>query len=178
MAAENVTTGPRKKYDDDHPCGYGIQVEQQQKLLDTKSNNKVLPQWQSPSSRTAATATTTPLKQATARKTKAPIAPEQLEGLQNLLQRHYQLLIQQAVLAIHTAYLQRNRSANNKEKAAECLLSGETGDDLIDILDSAVGMMQDLDQVSIRHFHFSSIFCFSFFFFISFLYISHSYLLL
>lgn len=89
--------------------------------------------------------TATPLKQATARKTKTAVDPEQVQWLQNLLQRHYQLLIQQAVLAIHTSYLQRNRSVKDKAE----FLSGETGDDLIEILDSAVGMMQDLEQVSI-----------------------------
>jgi hypothetical protein len=68
---------------------------------------------------------------------------DQYEQLQQLLRSHYQLLIQQTVLAVRAA-----------RPGAKKIVS-ESSDDLAEIVDGAVGMLQDLDQNrkdAIRHF--------------------------
>ncbi len=85
--------------------------------------------------------------------------------------QHYQLLLQQAVVAIRTAHYQksshsRSNSNHHHGKAAKDhptpttttnqaqlgvdwipVTGGESSDDLAEILDGAVGMLQDLDEV-------------------------------
>lgn len=82
----------------------------------------------------------TPLRDAARQGKRAQVTYQQSQQLRRLLTRHYQLLVQQAVLAVRAAHLQKI----NKEKSD--FLSGETSDDLAEILDGAVGMIQDLDQ--------------------------------
>jgi len=87
----------------------------------------------------------TPLRKATGARAQAVVTSQQVERLQKLLNRHYQALIQQTVLSIQAAYL--NRTHYMKDTGD--FLSGETYDDIVQILDTAVGMLQDLDQVSL-----------------------------
>ena len=82
----------------------------------------------------------TPLRDAARQGTTAPASYQQSQQLRRLLTRHYQLLVQQSVLAVRAAHTQKL----HKEKSD--FLSGETADDLAEILDGAVGMLQDLDQ--------------------------------
>ena len=119
--------------------------------------------------------------------TQLPTSAQIIE-LRNLMSSHYQLLLQQGVLAVRAANLQRNNkdtgnvfrggrqkkeSSLNTVSAAAALLTakqggvpkkdpekreqpslepsefffaGESGDDLAEILDGAVGMLQDLDE--------------------------------
>ncbi|CAB9501747.1 expressed unknown protein [Seminavis robusta] len=94
--------------------------------------------------------TTTPMRKATGMRTKAVVTPEQVQRLQTLLNRHYQTLVQQAVLAIQAAHEAKTSRVRDKTD----FLSLEAIDDLIQVLDSAVGMVQDLDQNrkdAIRH---------------------------
>jgi hypothetical protein len=86
---------------------------------------------------------TTPHRKPTGMRAKAAVTPKQVHRLQTLLNRHYQLLIQQAVLAIQAAQLAKTNRVRDKTD----FLNLETGDDLIQVLDAAVGMVQDLDQV-------------------------------
>jgi hypothetical protein len=85
----------------------------------------------------------TPIRKPTGMRVKATVTPKQVDRLQTLLNRHYQLLIQQAVLAIQAAQLAKSNRVRDKTD----FLNLETGDDLIQVLDAAVGMVQDLDQV-------------------------------
>jgi hypothetical protein len=85
----------------------------------------------------------TPMRKPTRMRAKATVTPKQVDRLQTLLNRHYQLLIQQAVLAIQAAQLAKSNRVRDKTD----FLNLETGDDLIQVLDAAVGMVQDLDQV-------------------------------
>mmetsp|Transcript_23340 Transcript_23340/g.57431 ORF Transcript_23340/g.57431 Transcript_23340/m.57431 type:complete len:1134 (+) Transcript_23340:172-3573(+) len=82
----------------------------------------------------------TPLRDAARQGPRAQVTYLQTQQLRHLLTRHYQLLVQQAILGIRAAHLQKL----DKEKSD--FLSGETADDLAEILDGAVGMLQDLDQ--------------------------------
>eukprot|EP00980_Cylindrotheca_fusiformis_P017629 scaffold5529_cov117-Cylindrotheca_fusiformis.AAC.6 len=82
----------------------------------------------------------TPLRDAARQGTRAKVTYQQAQQLRRLLTQHYQLLVQQAVLGARAAHMQKL----NKEKSD--FLSGETSDDLAEILDGAVGMLQDLDQ--------------------------------
>jgi hypothetical protein len=82
----------------------------------------------------------TPLRDAARQGTRAQVTYQQAQQLRRLLTRHYQLLVQQAILGVRAAHMQKL----NKEKSD--FLSGETSDDLAEILDGAVGMLQDLDQ--------------------------------
>lgn len=82
----------------------------------------------------------TPLRDAARQGTRALVTYQQAQQLRQLLTRHYQLLVQQAILGVRAAHMQKL----NKEKSD--FLSGETSDDLAEILDGAVGMLQDLDQ--------------------------------
>jgi hypothetical protein len=77
-------------------------------------------------------------------RTKTMVTAEQVERLQTLLNRHYQTLVQQAVLAIQAAHLNKTHKFRDKTD----FLASETADDLVQVLDAAVGMVQDLDQVS------------------------------
>jgi hypothetical protein len=128
----------------------------------------------SPRSSSATTATTTNV-----------VTPEQVAQLESLLSHHYQLLVQQSILAVRAAsYSKAERtgassgsSINNTAEdattgiggkqgkaargkslkhqsnhhsssaAVNDFYCGETADDLAEILDGAVGMLQDLDQV-------------------------------
>lgn len=99
----------------------------------------------------------------------ASVTVKQYEQLQQLLEKHYQLLIQQAVLAVRAAHSQKVKRSlpptltpmvsaldNNASLTAphmeslpdpiDFVTSGETADDLVEILDGAVGMLQDLGQ--------------------------------
>jgi hypothetical protein len=83
---------------------------------------------------------TTPLRDAARQGTRAQVSYQQAQQLRKLLTRHYQLLVQQAIMGVRAAQMQKL----NKEKSD--FLSGETADDLAEILDGAVGMLQDLDE--------------------------------
>jgi hypothetical protein len=90
----------------------------------------------------------TPLRDV-ARVNRHTVTPRQHEQLRKLLEKHYQLLMQQAVLAVRTANMQRLRRtphANLDVMEHQFVIGGETVDDLVEILDGAVGMLQDLDQ--------------------------------
>ncbi len=82
----------------------------------------------------------TPLRETARQGTKAHVTYRQSQQLRRLLTSHYQLLVQQAVLAVRAAQIQKI----HKEKSD--FLAGESPDDLAEILDGAVGMLQDLDQ--------------------------------
>ena len=90
---------------------------------------------------------TTPLRTVTCLRVQAAVTQKQVDRLQTLLNRHYQALIQQAVLSIHAA--SKNRTKRAKEKGD--FLSRETYDDIAQILDTSIGMVQDLDQVRRKH---------------------------
>jgi hypothetical protein len=90
----------------------------------------------------------TPLRDV-ARVNRHTVTPKQHEQLRKLMEKHYQLLMQQAVLAVRTANIQRLRRtphANLEVMENQFVIGGETLDDLVEILDGAVGMLQDLDQ--------------------------------
>jgi len=82
----------------------------------------------------------TPLRETARHGTKTQVTYHQSQQLRSLLTGHYQLLVQQAVLAVRAAHTQKL----NRDKSD--FLSGETADDLAEILDGAVGMLQDLDE--------------------------------
>ncbi len=112
-----------------------------------------------------------------------PVEPYQILELQELMSHHYQLLLQQSILAVralhgnkmqkeHNNYVKgfnnQNRDTNDnlesqldkdkfsqkqkwiadssKFRANTFFFSGESSDDWAEILDGAVGMLQDLDQ--------------------------------
>lgn len=81
------------------------------------------------------------------KRTKTVVSARQLDRLQRLLMQHFQLLVQQAVLAIRAAHLQRTQRIKDKTE----FLSGESGDDLVEVLDGAISMVQDLNQVGSCH---------------------------
>ena len=82
--------------------------------------------------------TSTPFKQ------KTVVTPDQYKQISSLLQQHYQLLVQQAVLTVRAAHYHRyHRSRTDR---TDFLSGGETADDLVEILDAAVGMLEDLRQ--------------------------------
>jgi len=60
---------------------------------------------------------------------------EQQQRLRKLMKQHHQLLLQQSVLAVRSGTRHR-----------EGLTTAESSDDYAQLLDSAVGMLQDLDQ--------------------------------
>lgn len=82
----------------------------------------------------------TPLRETARQGRRTQVTYQQSQQLRRLLTRHYQLLVQQSILAVRAAHMQKI----HKEKTD--FLSGETADDLAEILDGAVGMLQDLDQ--------------------------------
>jgi len=91
--------------------------------------------------------TSTPFKQ------KTVVTQKQTNELSDLLEKHYQLLVQQAVLTVRAAnYHKYHRSRTDR---TDFLAGGETGDDLVEILDAAVGMLSDLGnnrKDAFRHF--------------------------
>ena len=89
---------------------------------------------------TEASTPTTPLRDA-ARTSFTVVTPHQVQQLQQLLRGHYQLLLQNSVLAVRAA---RKRY---EEDSSEKFYGGETPEDLTEILDGAISMLQDLDQV-------------------------------
>ena len=87
---------------------------------------------------TTAAATTTTTTRAT---TQMMVTPAQVQHLQSLLASHYQLLVQSSVLAVRAA------RKDFPEESPLVFHGGETPEDLGEIIDGAVGMLQDLDQV-------------------------------
>lgn len=83
----------------------------------------------------------------------AEVTKAQYDQLKDLMHKHFQLLMQQAVLAVRAAHYQKyHRSRSDR---TDFMTGGETSDDMVEILDGAVGMLQDLDQNhkdSIRHY--------------------------
>jgi hypothetical protein len=87
----------------------------------------------------------------------------QHQQLRELLQQHYQLLLQQSVLAARLAHRVRSKGAwippaspsRLLADGEELMANTESTEDLAEILDAAVGMLQDLDQNrkdAIRHY--------------------------
>eukprot|EP00978_Attheya_sp_CCMP212_P018238 scaffold49574_cov38-Attheya_sp.AAC.1 len=114
------------------------------------------------------------------------VTPEQVAQLESLLSHHYQLLVQQSILAVRAASYskaertgasgsgsstsntaedampgmggkqgkaargksmkQQSNHHSSSSAAVNDFYCGETADDLAEILDGAVGMLQDLDQ--------------------------------
>lgn len=93
--------------------------------------------------------TNTPLRDV-ARASRAIVTTDQFDEFRKLMSQHYQLLTQQAVLSVRAAHatkLHRARTASVSACERESFVSGgETADDLVEIVDGAVGMLQDLDQ--------------------------------
>lgn len=115
-------------------------------LLATSTKKKTATTSTSPKTAAAAKAggATTPLREATSSSSTArltQVTPQQVQRLQKLLESHYQLLVQSSVLGVRAA---------RKEYPEESPLvfhGGESPEDLTEVLDGAVGMLQDLDQV-------------------------------
>jgi hypothetical protein len=84
----------------------------------------------------------TPLRDA-ARASRTVVTTEQFDQLHSLMNEHYQLLTQQAVLSVRAAHFSKTHKSRDQ---TDFVTGGETGDDLVEILDGAVGMLQDLDQ--------------------------------
>ena len=80
------------------------------------------------------------------------ISPTQSNRLVRLLQGHYQLLIQQALVAVRKAHLSR-KAVHNNHQHQQGVVGDEKAEDLAEILDGAVGMLQDLDHVSFSTTH-------------------------
>lgn len=87
-----------------------------------------------------ASSPTTPLRDA-ARTSLTVVTAHQVQHLQQLLRGHYQLLLQNSVLAVRAA------QKHYEEDSSDKFYGGETPEDLTEILDGAVSMLQDLDQV-------------------------------
>jgi hypothetical protein len=84
------------------------------------------------------------------------VTPEQHQQLKELLQKHYQLLLQQAVLAVRAAHRGRRYQTYSidTDKQLELFTGVDSADALAEALDGAVGMLQDLDENrkdAIRH---------------------------
>lgn len=69
----------------------------------------------------------------------------QILQLQKLMSNHYQILVQQTVLACRAAHSNRFKAMKRK-RVPDFFFGGETADDLKDIVDGAVTMLQDLDR--------------------------------
>ena len=77
-------------------------------------------------------------------KHKSVVSNDQYKQISLMLQQHYQLLVQQAVLTVRAAHYQKyHRSRTDR---TDFLAGGETADDLVEILDAAVGLLHDLRQ--------------------------------
>jgi hypothetical protein len=85
----------------------------------------------------------TPLREAARQSARTQVTYQQSQQLRKLMTKHYQLLMQQGILAVRAAQLHKLQ----KNDKSDTFLSGETSDDLAEILDGAVGMLEDLDQV-------------------------------
>jgi hypothetical protein len=76
---------------------------------------------------------------------------DQIFQLKKLMNQHYQILLQQATLAVRAAHgnkfkVSSNRGSNKRKRVESFFCCGETADDLAGILDGAVTMLQDLDK--------------------------------
>ena len=69
----------------------------------------------------------------------------QILQLQKLMSNHYQILVQQTVLACRAAHSNRFKGVKRKH-VPDFFFGGDTADDLKDIVDGAVTMLQDLDR--------------------------------
>jgi hypothetical protein len=88
---------------------------------------------------------TTPLGTAArASSSSVVVTSTQVQQLQKLLKGHYQLLLQNSVLAVRAA------RKHYEEDSCEKFHGGETPEDFTEILDASVSMLQDLDQVCER----------------------------
>ena len=124
----------------------------------TNANFPIQPLSPTARARATATATTpthihTPSKAATSAATSASKFPtpshRQIIHLQQLMNQHYQILLQQSALAVRAAHGNKfkNRNGGSKRKRQEHFFCcGETADDLAGIVDGAVTMLQDLDK--------------------------------
>jgi len=92
----------------------------------------------------------TPIREAARTSHRVVPTQQQQETLRKLLEQHHQLLLQQAVLAVRSANSHVRRRVVDVpmavEQSAEFANGGESGGDLVEVLDSAVGMLQDLEQ--------------------------------
>lgn len=83
------------------------------------------------------------------RKSPAPMHAQptnaQILKLQQLMSNHYQILLQQAVLACRAAHSNRFKAVKRK-RVPDFFFGGETADDLKEIVDGTVTMLQDLDR--------------------------------
>ena len=81
------------------------------------------------------------------------VTQAQYDRLKDLMRKHYQLLLQQAILAVRAAHYHKyHRSRTDR---TDFMSGGETADEHVEILDGAVDMLQDLDQNhkdAIRHY--------------------------
>lgn len=94
-----------------------------------------------------------------------PPTEEQIAQLTALMSEHYQILLQQSILAVRAAHINKLSKENPSAmvishehemdsskpqsrvlKSNNFFFGTETADDLAEILDGAVGMLQDLDQ--------------------------------
>ena len=87
----------------------------------------------------------TPLRESARQSSRTRVTYRQSQQLRRLMTKHYQLLVQQAILSVRAAHVQKQ----HRDKEKSDFMSGESADDLAEILDGAVGMLQDLDQVSL-----------------------------
>lgn len=81
----------------------------------------------------------TPLRDAARQSHRTTVSARQVQQLQSLLQEHYQLLLQQAILSVRIAQSGKSDGKSSGQ-------GSETAEDLMEIIDGAVGMLQDLDQ--------------------------------
>ena len=106
----------------------------------------------------------TPLRGQAAAKKKTPhLTAAQFATLEDLMKKHYQLLLQQAVLSIRAAHAQKYQNRNlqriittvsdkeddatkKRKYAAAFWMGHESSEELMECLDGAVGMLMDLDQ--------------------------------
>lgn len=91
----------------------------------------------------------TPLREAASQsKNQNVVTAEQRERLSSFLQRHYQLLVQQSALCVRAAHASSTSNLSTNKAGASTTVISESPEDLAEILDGAVGMLQDLDEVS------------------------------
>jgi hypothetical protein len=83
-----------------------------------------------------------PMKEAARQPSTTVVTLAQVKRLKDLLAKHYQLLVQQSVLAVRAVQAVRMEKA---QRSYEDIYS-ESPEELVEIIDSAVGMLQDLDQ--------------------------------
>lgn len=110
-----------------------------------KKNSQVTPSTPEHKISTQASSPTTPLRDA-ARTSFTVVTAHQVQQLQQLLRGHFQLLLQNSVLAVRAA------RKHYQDDSTDKFYGGETPEDLTEILDGAVSMLQDLDQVRYQPF--------------------------